>query len=93
MLDTAANFSFYDDKARVGKWRFLGQSTTTEDVAAFYRERMPQRAYGWTLINEQNRASTTTMHFQKASERLDLTIEPEGSATAAVLILNSQTTR
>lgn len=90
LLDTAGNVSFYQEKARVGRWRFKGY-VSTEDVAVFYRERMPERAYGWTLVNEQARGSATSMHFQKGSERVDVTIQPEASMAVAVIVLNNQT--
>jgi hypothetical protein len=93
MLDVTGNQSFYQDKARVGRGRYKSSSVSVEDAATFYRERMPQRPYGWTLVNEQTRGGMTTMHFQKASEKVDITISPEGSETVAVVILNNQATR
>jgi hypothetical protein len=90
ILETAGNVSYYQEKARVGRWRLKGY-VSMEDVAVFYRERMPERPYGWTLVNEQARGSATTMSFQKGSERAEVTIQPEDSATVAVIILNNQT--
>ena len=51
---------------------------------------MPQRPYGWTLVNEQANGGSSVMHFRKDSELVDITIGPEDSATVAVISLNAQ---
>lgn len=88
---TRANqsFSYLQGGVRVGRFHFWG-NVTTEDVAIFYRERMPQRPYGWTLVNEKSQGAVTTMQFQKTSDHLELRIEPEGGSTVAVVSLNTQ---
>lgn len=86
---TRENKSFYSATARVGRFHYWG-NVPADEVAVFFRERMPQRPYGWTLVNEQAHGPTTTMHFQKGSERCEVSIGPQDAATVAVINLNAQ---
>lgn len=83
------SFSYYEGGVRVGRFHLWG-NVQGDEVAAFYRERMPQRPYGWTLVNEQANGASSVMHFRKDSDLVDITIGPEDSATVAVISLNAQ---
>jgi hypothetical protein len=83
------SFSYYEGGVRVGRFHLWGTVDGAE-VAAFYRERMPQRPYGWTLVNEQTQGATNVMHFRKDSELCDVSIGPEDSAIIAIISLNAQ---
>lgn len=86
---TRANqsFSYLQGGVRVGRFHYWG-NVGLDEVVAFYRERMPQRPYGWTLVNEQSNGTSTRLSFRKDADRLDVSVSPEDSATLAVLALN-----
>jgi hypothetical protein len=87
---TRANqsFSYLEGGVRVGRFHLWG-NVARDDVTTFYRDRMPQRPYGWTLVNEQSQGATSVMHFRKDSDLLDISVGPEDSATIAVISLNT----
>jgi hypothetical protein len=83
------SFSYAQGGVRVGRFHYWG-NVPIDEVVAFYRERMPQKPYGWTLVNEQSQGGMTTMQFQKTSDHLEVRIGPEGSSTISVVSLNTQ---
>jgi hypothetical protein len=91
LYETANNvsFSYLQGGVRVGRFSYWG-NLSTEDVVAFYRERMPQRPFGWTLVNEGVQNSRTRLSYRKEADRLDLDISPGRGGTVAVIYLNTQ---
>jgi hypothetical protein len=83
------SFSYLQGGVRVGRFRYWG-NVPHEEVVGFYRERMPQRPYGWTLVNEESRGSATRLFFRKDDDRVEVSVSPENSATVAILYLNTQ---
>jgi hypothetical protein len=83
------SFSYYEGGVRVGRFHLWG-NVSRDEVVAFYRDRMPQRPYGWTLVNEQSEGAMNVMHYRKDSDLCDISIGPEDGATVAVISLNAQ---
>jgi hypothetical protein len=90
---TRANqsFSYLQGGVRVGRFHYWG-NVPTEEVVVFYRDRMPQRPFGWTLVGEQSQGATTKLSFRKDADRLEVSVGPEDAATVAVISLNIENT-
>jgi hypothetical protein len=89
---TRANqsFSYLQGGVRVGRFHYWG-NVPADEVVVFYRERMAQRPYGWTLVSESSQGPATKMSFQKDADRVDVSVSPEDGATVAVISLNTET--
>lgn len=86
------SFSYFQGGVRVGRFRYWG-NVPQQEVVVFYRERMADHPYGWTLVNERTSGNATTLSFRKDSDNCDVRIEPDASqATVATLYLNTQST-
>ena len=83
------SFGYFEGGVRVGRFHLWGY-VPGDEVATFYREQMPMRPYGWTFVNEQSHGATNVMHFRKDSDRCDISIGPEDSATIAEISLNTE---
>jgi hypothetical protein len=83
------SFGYSEGGVRLGRYHLWG-NVPGDEVAAFYRETMPQRPYGWTLVNEQSHGATNVLHFRKDSDRVDISIGPEQSSTIAEISLNAE---
>jgi hypothetical protein len=85
------SFSYLQGGVRVGRFHYWG-NVPTDEVVGFYRERMPQRPYGWTFVNEQSQGPVTKLSFRKDSEHCAVSIGPENNGTVAVITLNTEST-
>jgi hypothetical protein len=83
------SFSYLQGGVRVGRFHYWG-SVPAEEVLVFYRERMPQRPYGWTFVSEQSKGPTTNLYFRKDSDRIEVSIGPENAGTVAIISLNTE---
>ena len=82
------SFSYEGGGVRAGRFEYWGR-TPLQETAAFFKETLVLRAYGWQLVSEDDdpRERSTTLKFRKRNQNCEIKIRQEAGDTRIYVLV------